>query len=97
MLEELQKVVSELYALYGATTQGVKLSQILDELIVEAQKNNQDKQKKRGKGMEVKVSFNRKKLKKWFYKDCRIACGECPIEGHICDTLASKGHDKYCK
>ena len=47
--------------------------------------------------MEVKVSFNRKKLKKWFYKDCRIACGECPIEGHICDILASKGHDEYCK
>ena len=40
MLEELQKVVSELYSLYGATTQVVKLSQILDELIVEAQNNN---------------------------------------------------------
>ena len=40
MLEELQKVVGELYALYGATTQVVKLSQILDELIVEAQKIN---------------------------------------------------------
>ena len=40
MLEELQKVVGELYALYGATTQVVKLSQILDELIVEAQNNN---------------------------------------------------------
>ena len=34
MLEELQKVVGELYELYGATTQVVKLSQILDELIV---------------------------------------------------------------
>ena len=40
MLEELQKVVGELYQLYGATTQVVKLSQILDELIVEAQNNN---------------------------------------------------------
>ena len=40
MLEELQKVVGELYQLYGATTQVVKLSQILDELIVEAQKIN---------------------------------------------------------
>ena len=40
MLEELQKVVGELYRLYGATTQVVKLSQILDELIVEAQNNN---------------------------------------------------------
>ena len=40
MLEELQKVVGELYELYGATTQVVKLSQILDELIVEAQNNS---------------------------------------------------------
>ena len=39
MLKELQKVVGELYELYGATTQVVKLSQILDELIVEAQNN----------------------------------------------------------
>ena len=39
MLEELQKVVGELYALYGATTQVVKRSQILDELIVIAQNN----------------------------------------------------------
>ena len=46
MLKELQKVVGELYELYGATTQVVKLSQILDELIVMAQNNNQDKQKK---------------------------------------------------
>ena len=42
MLEELQKVVGELYELYGATTQVVKLSQILDELIVEAQNNNKE-------------------------------------------------------
>ena len=42
MLEELQKVVGELYQLYGATTQVVKLSQILDELIVEAQNNNKE-------------------------------------------------------
>ena len=40
MLEELQKDVGELYELYGETTQVVKLSQILDELIVEAQNNN---------------------------------------------------------
>ena len=39
MLEELQKVVGELYQLYGATTQVVKLSQILNELIVEVQNN----------------------------------------------------------
>ena len=35
MLEELKILVGELYELYGATTQVVKLSQILDELIVE--------------------------------------------------------------
>ena len=40
MLEELQILVGKLYELYGATTQVVKLSQILDELIVEAQNNN---------------------------------------------------------
>ena len=41
MLEELQKVVGELYQLYGETTQVVKLSQILDELIEAAQNNHQ--------------------------------------------------------
>ena len=40
MLDELKKVVGELYELYGATIQVVKLSQILDELIVIAQNNN---------------------------------------------------------
>ena len=40
MLDELKILVVELYELYGATTQVVKLSQILDELIVEAQNNN---------------------------------------------------------
>ena len=39
MLDELKKVVGELYELYGATTQVVKLSQILDKLIVEVQNN----------------------------------------------------------
>ena len=39
MLDELKMLVGELYELYGATTQVVKLSQILDELIVIAQKN----------------------------------------------------------
>ena len=97
MLDELKILVGELYELYGATTQVVKLSQILDELIVEAQKNNQDKQKKGKKSMEVKVSFDRKELEKWFYKDCQIPCEECPIEGHICDTLVSKAHTEYYK
>ena len=40
MLEELQKVVGELYELNGATTKIVKRSQLLDELLVEAQNNN---------------------------------------------------------
>ena len=40
MLDELKTLVGELYELYGATIQVVKLSQILDELIVEAQNNN---------------------------------------------------------
>ena len=40
MLEELKTLIGELYELYGATTQVVKLSQILDALIVEAQNNN---------------------------------------------------------
>ena len=40
MLEELKTLVGEFYELYGATTQVGKLSQILDELIVEAQNNN---------------------------------------------------------
>ena len=40
MLDELKILVGELYELYEATTQVVKLSQILDELIVEAQNNN---------------------------------------------------------
>ena len=40
MLDELKILVGELYELYETTTQVVKLSQILDELIVIAQKNN---------------------------------------------------------
>ena len=39
MLDELKSLVGELYELYGATAQVVKLSQILDELIVIAQNN----------------------------------------------------------
>ena len=83
MLEELQKVVGELYELYGATTQVVKLSQILDELIVEAQK--------------VKVSFDREKLEKWFNKHCGIECEDCPLDEYICDTLSLADHVEHCK
>ena len=41
MLDELKILVGELYELYGATTQVVKLSQILDELIVEGENNKE--------------------------------------------------------
>ena len=37
MLEEMKKVVGELYELYGPTTQVVRLSQILDYFIYIAQ------------------------------------------------------------
>ena len=40
MLEEMKKVVGELYELYGPTTQVVRLSQILDYFIYIAQENN---------------------------------------------------------
>ena len=83
MLEELQKVVGELYSLYGATTQVVKLSQILDELIVEAQK--------------VKVSFDEEKLEKWYNKHCGIECEDCPLDEYICDTLSLAAYAEYCK
>ena len=83
MLEELQKVVGELYELYGATTQVVKLSQILDELIVEAQK--------------VKVSFDREKLEKWFNEHCGIECEDCPLDEYICDTLSLAAYVEHYK
>ena len=82
MLEELQKLVGELYELYGATTQIVKLSQILDELIVEAQK--------------VKVSFDRDKLEEWFNEDCKIECEDCSLRGYMCNTL-SAAYVEECK
>ena len=37
--------------------------------------------------MEIKVSFDREKLEKWFNEDCGIECENCPLEGYICDTL----------
>ena len=83
MLEELQMLVGELYELYGATTQVVKLSQILDELIVEAQK--------------VKVSFDSEKLEKWYNKHCGIECEDCPLDEYICDTLSLAAYVEYCK
>ena len=37
--------------------------------------------------MEVKVSFDREKLEKWFNEDCGIECEECSLEGYMCDKL----------
>ena len=36
MLKELQELLGELYELYGATTQVVRLSEIVDYLVYEA-------------------------------------------------------------
>ena len=96
MLEELQKIVGELYGLYGATTQVVKLSQILDELIVEAQNNDRVKQKGGG-NMKVKVSLDREKLLNWFNEDCKIECEICPLKGYMCETLLEKAYNEYCE
>ena len=38
--------------------------------------------------MEVKVSFDREELEKWFNKDCEIDCEDCPLDEYICDTLS---------
>lgn len=37
MLKELQELLGELYELYGATTQVVRLSEIVDYLVYEVQ------------------------------------------------------------
>ena len=83
MLDELKILVGELYELYGATTQVVKLSQILDELIVEAQK--------------VKVSFDSEKLVKWYNEYCGIECEDCPLDEYICDTLSLAAYVEHYK
>ena len=38
MLKELQELLGEMYELYGATTQVVRLSEIVDYLVYEAQR-----------------------------------------------------------
>ena len=40
MLEEMKKVVGELYEVYGPTTQVVRLSQILEYFLYRGQENN---------------------------------------------------------
>ena len=42
--------------------------------------------------MEVKVSFDREKLEKWFNEDCGIECEDCPLEGYMCDTLLATAY-----
>ena len=45
--------------------------------------------------MEVKVSFDRDKLMKWFDEDCEIDCEKCPLEGYMCNTLLEKAYEEY--
>ena len=40
MLKELQELLGEMYELYGATTQVVRLSEIVDYLVYIVQENN---------------------------------------------------------
>ena len=45
--------------------------------------------------MEVKISFDRDKLIKWFDEDCEIDCEKCPLEGYMCNTLLEKAYEEY--
>ena len=47
--------------------------------------------------MEVKVSFDIEELMKWYDEDCGIECENCPLEGHVCDTLLSAAYEEYCR
>ena len=47
--------------------------------------------------MEVKVSFDRDKLMKWFNEDCKIECEDCPLDEYMCDTLLKKTYEEYLK
>ena len=47
--------------------------------------------------MEVKVSFDREKLEKWYNKNCEIECEDCPLEGYMCDKLLSVAWNEECK
>ena len=39
--------------------------------------------------MEVKVSFDREELEKWFNEDCEIECEKCSLRGYMCNTLSA--------
>ena len=45
--------------------------------------------------MEIKVSFDRDKLMKWFDEDCEIECEKCPLKGYMCDTLLLAAYAEY--
>ena len=47
--------------------------------------------------MEVKVSFDREKLEKWFNEDCGIECEDCPLDEYICDTLSLAAYVEHYK
>ena len=47
--------------------------------------------------MEVKVSFDREKLEKWYNGHCGIECEDCPLDEYICDTLSLAAFAEYCK
>ena len=47
--------------------------------------------------MEVKVSFDREKLEKWFNENCEIECEDCPLRGYMCDTLLLAAYVEDCK
>lgn len=39
--------------------------------------------------MEIKVSFDREELEKWFSEDCKIECEDCSLRGYMCNTLST--------
>ena len=47
--------------------------------------------------MEVKVSFDRDELIKWFDEDCEIDCEKCPLDEYMCNTLLEKAYKEYLK
>ena len=95
MLEELQKVVGELYELYGATTQVVKLSQILDEFVLEEQENEGEcKMNKKQENEMLKIALKQAKheydLLETYYQLAKNYIDELEEE---LDELASENVD----
>ena len=62
MINKLKEVVGELYSLYGATTQVVKLSEILDNFVLEEQENKGECEMDRKQENEMlKIAFKQAK------------------------------------